>query len=174
LEALIGGVEMDFTGLFSGTGLIALVCMVIGLGFVIFEMVTPGIGFPAIIGIVLLILGVVIYSDTVLQALILTIILLALIGISLAIVFKSASKGQLSRRLVLNESLDDDNPASLPDIENLIGKEGRALTPLKPSGTVIVEGLRLDVITEGEFLQKDSTVTITRIEGNKIVVKKIS
>ncbi|NTV89497.1 MAG: hypothetical protein HGA22_03920 [Clostridiales bacterium] len=165
---------MDFTGLFSGLGVIALVCMAVGLCFVIFEMFHPGIGAPGIIGAILLILGVVIYARTVLQALILVVIILALLGIALTIVLQSAAKGHLSRHLVLKDSLDDNRFSAAEDLEYFVGREGVSLTVLRPAGTADFNGVRLDVVSEGEFIQKDTPVSILKIEGHRIVVKKIN
>ncbi len=165
---------MDFSGLFSGMGLLSLICLVVGLGFVIFEMFHPGIGAPGIVGAVLLILGVVIYAKTVLQALILVIIILALLGIALTIVLQSAAKGHLSRHLVLNDSLDEDKFSAVEDLEYFIGREGTSLTVLRPSGTADFNGVKLDVVSEGDFIPKDTPLSIIKIEGHRIVVKKIT
>ncbi len=57
-------------------------------------------------------------------------------------------------------------------LEDYVGKTGTALTFLRPAGTVLVEGSRLDVVTMGDFIEKDTEITIVRIDGNRIVVDK--
>lgn len=164
---------MDLTMLFSGLGWLSLLCLAGGLVFVIIEMFHPGIGAPGIIGAILLIAGVILFSKSVLQALIMIVIILAILGVALTIVLQSASKGHLSRHLVLNDSLDIDAGFSTSeDLNYFIGSEGKTLTVLRPSGTADFSGIKLDVVSEGEFIPKDTDVIIIKIEGHRIVVKQ--
>ncbi|MCM8784587.1 MAG: hypothetical protein NC818_07505 [Candidatus Omnitrophica bacterium] len=55
--------------------------------------------------------------------------------------------------------------------ENLIGKIGKTITPLRPAGKANFSGKILDVLSEGEFIDKDREIKIVNIEGNKIIVK---
>jgi membrane-bound serine protease (ClpP class) len=54
----------------------------------------------------------------------------------------------------------------------LVGKEGVAFTPLRPSGTGLIDGRRVNVAADGEFIEKDSPITVVEVEGNRIVVRK--
>jgi len=58
-------------------------------------------------------------------------------------------------------------------LEEFVGKTGKALTTLRPSGAALIEGKRLDVVTLGDFIEKDTEITIISIDGNRIVVDKI-
>ncbi len=164
---------MDIVSVLSGIDWIPLLCIIGGLIFVIIEMLHPGFGAPGIIGIILLVAGVVLYAQSLLQALILIVIILAVLGAALTLVLQSASKGRLSKHLVLNNSIDDDVKFSgVDDLNYLVGSEGVALTVLRPSGTADFNGVRLDVVSEGDFIQKGSAVIIDKIEGLRIVVKQ--
>ncbi|WP_430785180.1 NfeD family protein [Virgibacillus flavescens] len=55
----------------------------------------------------------------------------------------------------------------------LIGLEGTTLTPLRPSGTAKFDTERLDVVSEGRFIQIDKDVKIVKVEGSRIVVREI-
>jgi membrane-bound serine protease (ClpP class) len=57
-------------------------------------------------------------------------------------------------------------------LESYVGKTGVAITTLRPSGTALVEDKRIDVVTVGDFIEKDTEIVIIRIDGNRIVVKK--
>jgi membrane-bound ClpP family serine protease len=104
----------------------------------------------------------------------LILIIIAILGIVMTIVLQSAAKGHLSRHLVLNDSLDkDDRFASSEDLEYFIGSEGTTLTVLRPSGTADFNGVKLDVVSEGDFLPESTAVKIIKIEGHRIVVKKV-
>lgn len=166
---------MDLSLIFSGVGWIALICLLAGLVCVIVEMFHPGFGAPGIIGSILLLAGVVLYARSLIQALIMIIIIIAILGVALTIVLQSASKGHLARHIVLQDSLDESEDFSnLGDLEYFVGSEGLSLTVLRPSGTADFKGVKLDVVSEGDFLPKDTPVKIVKIEGHRIVVKQIN
>ena len=53
----------------------------------------------------------------------------------------------------------------------LLGRRGRALTSLRPSGTVEIDGRRVDVVADGEFLDAGSAVVVSGVEGGRVVVE---
>ncbi|MGU5070906.1 hypothetical protein MAX92_23610, partial [Escherichia coli] len=55
----------------------------------------------------------------------------------------------------------------------LVGKTGTSVTPLRPAGTAVFDEERLDVVADGEFIPANRTVTITFVEGSRIVVKEV-
>jgi membrane-bound serine protease (ClpP class) len=57
-------------------------------------------------------------------------------------------------------------------LAQLIGQTGTAVTALRPSGTILVEGRRVDAITGGEFLEKGTPVRIVRAEGSGVIVHR--
>ncbi len=77
------------------------------------------------------------------------------------------------RKLIFNEeSLAKEEPTS----ELPLGLKGATLTALRPSGKAAfsVDGRErhLDVLTEGDFIEKDQSVKVLRIEGSKIIVSR--
>lgn len=54
----------------------------------------------------------------------------------------------------------------------LVGRDAVTLTPLRPSGTVLIEGERLDVVSDGAFIERDKAVVIVKTEGSRIVVQE--
>lgn len=62
-----------------------------------------------------------------------------------------------------------------PDVLNVkAGDIGQAATPLRPSGWVLFGDEKVDVVSEGEFLKKGTTVEVVRVEGHKVVVRSQS
>jgi membrane-bound serine protease (ClpP class) len=55
----------------------------------------------------------------------------------------------------------------------LVGKSGTAVTVLRPAGIAVIDGKRYDVVTDGEFIAADETVTVDCVEGGRIVVKRV-
>jgi membrane-bound serine protease (ClpP class) len=56
---------------------------------------------------------------------------------------------------------------------NLIGKEGLAITDLRPSGKVEIDNNSYDAIADSEFISKGEMVYITKVEGYSIKVKRV-
>lgn len=56
---------------------------------------------------------------------------------------------------------------------DLLEKEGISLSILRPAGSALVEGKKYDVVTEGNFIEKNTKIKIVKVDGNRIVVKTI-
>jgi membrane-bound serine protease (ClpP class) len=63
---------------------------------------------------------------------------------------------------------------SADTLEDLTGRTGRTLTDLRPSGTVEVDGHRVDVVSEGPFVSSGSTVEVVQSRGAVVVVREVS
>ncbi len=55
----------------------------------------------------------------------------------------------------------------------LLNQNGTALTPLRPSGAASINGKRVDVITEGPFVERGSPVKVVAVEGMRVVVRAV-
>jgi membrane-bound ClpP family serine protease len=53
-----------------------------------------------------------------------------------------------------------------------LGMEGRTVTDLRPSGVAIIDRQRVDVVTRGEYLEKETDIVVTAVRGNQIIVKQ--
>ena len=86
---------------------------------------------------------------------------------------KSLSSAGLKRRLTVQAEVQTDIPGAPTEEEEarLVGRSGKALTPLRPAGTAVIDGQMFDVTTDGGFIEAEERVQIIRIEGNKIVVR---
>ena len=56
---------------------------------------------------------------------------------------------------------------------SLLGKEGKTQTVLRPSGFAMIDGERVDVVTEGGMIEEDRKVKVIEVEGNRIVVAEL-
>lgn len=57
--------------------------------------------------------------------------------------------------------------------EKFIGEQGISVTPLRPAGKIQIGNEFLDVVTEGDFLDKGTVVQVAGIDGNRIIVRKV-
>jgi membrane-bound serine protease (ClpP class) len=58
------------------------------------------------------------------------------------------------------------------EFSSYIGQEGTALSDLRPSGIARINGKRVDVVTRGEYLEKNSSLRVHAVTGNQIIVTK--
>jgi len=153
--------------------ILAIVCFVLGFILVIIEMFIPGFGIAGISGIILLVLGVIQTAESLIQALIILIFILLILGAALTIMLNSAAKGRLNRSLILSDSLNKElGYTGTEDLDFFLDKEGVVTSPLRPSGTADFNGIKLDVVSEGEYIDKDTIVKVIKVEGRRIVVKQ--
>jgi membrane-bound serine protease (ClpP class) len=74
--------------------------------------------------------------------------------------------------LLLKDSVHrDQGYLSAPNRDEMIGRQGIALTDLRPSGTAVFEGERFDVVTEGEWVKAGDVVVVMRAESYRHVVR---
>lgn len=53
----------------------------------------------------------------------------------------------------------------------LLHQTGTALTALRPAGVALINGQRIDVVTNGEMIERDRPVQVMHIEGARVVVR---
>jgi membrane-bound serine protease (ClpP class) len=58
-------------------------------------------------------------------------------------------------------------------LDGLLSAEGVAITTLRPSGTANINGNKVDVVSEGEMISKNTKIKVIDIKGNRIVVKPV-
>jgi len=76
--------------------------------------------------------------------------------------------------LILGRRLDKKSGFSGTDaLERYIGQEGVSLTHLRPAGIADIGSKRLDVVTEGMFIDKGKRLKVISVEGNRMVVREI-
>lgn len=67
-------------------------------------------------------------------------------------------------------SNDSPLPKGLPD---LLRQEGKALTSLRPGGTIEIRGRRYDAVSEGQFIDAGNALQVVKLDGQIIVVRKL-
>jgi membrane-bound serine protease (ClpP class) len=77
---------------------------------------------------------------------------------------------RFGRQLILDTGLRH----APPDDLRWLGKRGRASTPLRPAGIADIEGARVDVVSDGELIEPGALLEVTRVDGNRIVVRQIT
>ena len=78
------------------------------------------------------------------------------------------------RRLVLETGMQTDlGYVSAPESDHQwLGRTGTALSPLRPAGIAEIDGARVDVVSDGDFIEAGTPIDVTRVDGNRIVVRR--
>lgn len=74
-------------------------------------------------------------------------------------------------RLFTSHSVVGNVNAERPE---LMHQTGVALTNLRPSGTALINGRRVDVVTEGSMIPRETPLRVVAIEGLRVVVRASS
>ena len=149
--------------------------------------------------IILQLVGVVvIIAEVILPSFgILTIVALGVFGYSLFMVFQDISKAAgfaflaadlvlIPVLVILGLKLLARSPVTLrktlsreegvssqpPEMDSYLDLQGTAVTDLRPAGTAAIDGKRVDVVTRGEYLEKNTAIIVIEVTGNQIIVRK--
>ncbi|HXG46516.1 MAG TPA: NfeD family protein [Methylomirabilota bacterium] len=149
---------------------IVITLLVAGAVLLLLETVLPG----AIAGILggLCLLGGVILAYTEFGArtgnLILLTVIVGLIG-GFALWIKYFPTSRVGRVFISNSVVGEIGT----ERADLLNQSGTALTPLRPSGTALINGRRVDVVTEGPMIERGTAVKVVAVEGLRVVVRAV-
>lgn len=99
-----------------------------------------------------------------------------LIPISLIIMYKLFTKTWIGKAFILKK-VNRNTGDAIQDynkIQLFVGCEGFVESPLRPVGICLIDNLRVSCIAETGFLEKGEKVKVIKVEGNKIIVRKIN
>lgn len=150
----------------------SLILFAIGILLIIAEFFLPGaiagiLGVITIIGSLLMAGGNIMYMG-------ISILIALLVGIiGMIIMVKVLGKRmKIFKKMVLSDSTNTESGyVSNVNRLDLIGKTGVTMTPLRPAGTISINDERLDVVTEGGYVENGQKVKVIKVEGSRIVVR---
>lgn len=183
LHGIAGLLGLGALGLFFGShiaagasGPLVIILAILGLAGILWELhVVPGHGAPGVLGSAVLLLSVLlafgtpmifVAMQTVATAIVVTIILFYLAT-------RIFPENAWIAKLTFAGAQGADYVTST-DFSSLAGKSGVAASYLRPAGVALVEGQRVDVLTQGEFIPEGTPIRVTRVEGARIFVEPIT
>ena len=154
-----------------------ILCFLAGLFFLTFEVFVPGFGVAGITGIVLECITIVLtfMKHGGLIAILTTVFIVIIIALCVFLCLRSIKKGKLFKSSIIlsDEEKVEDGYIATKDRAIFLHKTGVTTTPLRPTGMADIQGERLNVITNGQFVPNDTPVRVVRIEGANIIVQPI-
>src|SRR5262249_28045469 len=82
----------------------------------------------------------------------------------------------IGKRLIRQGPSPDEPSAALPGVaglDDLRGRLGKALSQLRPSGVAEFDGRRVDVLSEGFWVEPGQWVRCVEVKGNRVVVRPV-
>jgi membrane-bound serine protease (ClpP class) len=159
-----------------------LLLFVSGLVLLVLEIfVIPGFGIAGVLGIGALLAGLSLSLvgggaswEFILRALGRVVFSLLFAVVASLLLLRYLPRLPFGRRLILDTGLSAGaGYASAPEEDRgWLGKSGTAVTPLRPAGIADIDGQRLDVVSDGEFIASGAPITVSRVDGNRIVVRQ--
>jgi membrane-bound serine protease (ClpP class) len=183
LHGIAGLIGISALALFFGTHVYAgfsnefvVVLAVLGVIGILWELhVVPGHGLPGILGVTALMVAVLwafglpfifVGIETIATAIVLTVI-------AFTLTVRAVPQNAWAHRLALAAAQGPDYVASA-DYRGLRGRTGTAVSFLRPAGIAAIDGRRVDVLTEGEFIAQGTPVRVVRVEGARVFVEPLS
>lgn len=148
-----------------------IVLQLIGVAVIIAEFILPSAGLltVAALGVIAYSLYLVFVNVSTQAGFIFVVIDILLLPILVILGMKLLAASPVTLRTTLSSK--ESGTAQSESHFALQGTRGTALTPLRPAGSALLNGKKYDVISRGEFLEKGSALVVTKIDGNRIVVK---
>ena len=158
-------------------GLVSLYQIALFIGgviFIIIEILTSTIGLLAGIGVVAILYSLILAMGGDINAIYMMAISLVIAIIIFAVILKKLPSSRLWKKLILtNTSSTEQGYVSSMDYSKYLNKEGVVLSELRPSGSVEIDGVPVDVVSEGKFISKGEKVRVVKIEGVRIIVRRV-
>ena len=163
---------------------IEILMFIIGVALILLEIfVIPGFGIAGISGIILVFASL-FFSlvggdpfldfELVSRAIIQLSISLVLALVLIFVLAKYLPKTSIFNKFVLSVSEKSvDGFSSHSFAEDLVGAEGIALTTLRPAGTAEINGRRVDVMTESEYVEKGKKIKVLAVDGIRVLVREV-
>ena len=146
---------------------LAIALLVIGLVLMFFEVLLPGLVLGVCAVLSLFASVAVAYSNTDYGTIFLIIALVSLAVFTIGFVYWFPNS-YMGRNLISTSTVGDFGI----DFSDLINQTGSAYTNLRPSGKATIGDQRVDVVTEGTMIDKDTPIRVVTVEGNRVVVRE--
>ena len=153
--------------------LIPVLLQVIGIMVIIAEIFIPSLGVLAVIALALLSysLYIVFTSISTTAGVIFTGLDIIIVPLIVVLGIKILAKSPLALKRELSKQ--NGVVSQKEELETYINMKGIAVTDLRPAGMAQINSQRVDVVTDGEYIEADTPVIVTGVAGNRIVVEAI-
>ncbi len=148
-----------------------ILLQIVGVLVIIAEIFIPSSGLLAIMAIAILAYSLfIVFSISVSAGMFMVVADIIILPFLIIFGLKMLSKSPATLREEL--SSEDGVTSQSPELEKYLGKNGVTTSDLRPSGTALIDGKRMDVVSRGNYIDKDTKIVVCSVTGNQLVVKK--
>lgn len=151
---------------------IGIVLLIAGFILIGIELVVSGFGAPGIAGIICLVAGVFLVTDSLEEGILVTVVVIVILSILMAVIMGLMHYRKFKSPIILDEEVRSESAyLGEADLNYLLDREGIATTDLRPAGKGDFDGIELDIVSEGPYIERGSKIMICRISANRLIVK---
>ncbi|HNV69407.1 MAG TPA: NfeD family protein [Candidatus Ozemobacteraceae bacterium] len=181
---LLGWLGLLLLALFFGghlfaylAGLEAVLLFVFGMVLLLIEFfIIPGFGLTGIAGILSLCMSIIMVFGGIYSAIYAIGKIMAISILMIVALYHFAPRLKLFDGVVLKQELTTEAGFVAVDntqFDHLLNLEGITQCPCRPAGIARIGTERVDVVSEGDFIERNQRVVVVRVEGQKIVVREL-
>ena len=176
LFALLG-VGMTATYFFhhltGDTGFWVVILYLIGIVLIILDGKLFSDGTVALIGVILMVVGLAIPAPTLVYGILVGMAFI-LGALSSLFFIKVFTRRQMWSKLTFKDRLTSERGYNSINMEykELVGKKGKTMNSLRPTGTVNIEGQPYSATSGGQWIEAEQEVEVTSVDGTRILVSR--
>lgn len=153
---------------------IGMVVLIAGFVLIGIEMAVPGFGAPGILGIVCLVAGIFMVTDSLEEGIFVTVVVIVALSILMAVMMGLMHYRKFKSPIILEAEVRAENAyLETSDLNYLVDREGVAATDLRPEGKGSFDGIELDIVSEGPYVKRGSRIVISKCSASRLVVKAL-
>ena len=141
---------------------------VIGMALAIAEVFLPG-AIMGLIGLIFVLASIYLAFQAGFVALGWTLVIVTVASIPVMVILWLKV---LNRVLAMKQTQEGYTSAQV-ELKELVGQEGIALTQLRPAGMARINEQKVDVVSDGEVIERDSRVRVIEVTSNRVVVRAV-
>lgn len=156
-------------------GLFDVAILVVGIVLLAVEVfLLPGFGVPGVLGLAAIVIALVrIFEEGTIPVLGYTVLFG---GVLLGVLLWLLPNSRLAAAFRLTTRIATPDGGGLEfrsESRDLVGQTGVAMSDLRPAGVARFGQERVDVVSEGEFVNAGATIKVLRVEGNRVTVRAV-
>lgn len=98
--------------------------------------------------------------------------IILMLGVVIGLWIKYFPKTWVGKQMTVSHDLHT-SKGTEDTLKELLNREGVATSALHPGGFAEIDGHRIDVITQGEMLDRETPIRVVAVESNRVIVSEI-
>ncbi|WP_378953773.1 nodulation protein NfeD [Pelosinus sp. sgz500959] len=155
-------------------GWLELMLFISGIFLILVELYVPGFGFWGISGIGCIALSLFLTLGGNMAAVTMLSFSLVIAIIAFLAILKFLPSSRLWTKIILNEvETVQAGFTSSHDYSSYLDREGIVVSLLRPAGVIEIDGVHLDVVSEGQYIEPGMKVKVVSVNGSRILVRRV-